>query len=135
MEHQKELAYKNTTEIKISKSIYDQVIGQEEGLKIIRKAALQRRNVLLIGEPGTGKSMLGQALAEQLTKEKLVDIMCFPNEQDENNPLIRVMPKGKGKELINKLKLQSLASSKNMNILFFILLILSIITPFWVIKQ
>ena len=31
-------------------------------VNIIKKAAKQRRHVLLIGEPGTGKSMLGMGL-------------------------------------------------------------------------
>ena len=83
------LKYKTTAEINIPKSLADQIIGQDEGLKIIKKAALQRRHVYLIGEPGTGKSLLAQSLAELLPKAHLQDILCFPNEQDENNPLIR----------------------------------------------
>ncbi len=131
----KPLEYKTTAEIKVPKNISEQILGQDEGLKIISKAAKQRRNVLLIGEPGTGKGLLGKALAEQLTTTKLVDILCFPNEQDENNPLIRIMPKGKGKELVNKLKIQSLASSRNINFIFFIILIITLITPWWIRKQ
>jgi len=81
--------FKSTKEIKVPDKIVDQVIGQEDAVNIIKKAAEQRRHVLLIGEPGTGKSMLGLALAELLPKEKLVDIISFPNPNDENQPLIR----------------------------------------------
>ncbi len=131
----KPLNYKNTLDIQVPKTVSEQIIGQDDGLKIIKKAAKQRRNVLLIGEPGTGKSLLGQALAEQLQTTKLIDILCLSNDQDENNPFIRIMPKGKGKELVTKLKIQSLASSRNLNILLFIVLIITLITPWWIRKQ
>ena len=131
----KELKYSDTSQIQIPKELINQIIGQEQGLKIIKKAAQQRRNVLLIGEPGTGKSLIGQALAELLPPTKLIDILCLPNEQDENNPLIRVMPRGKGKEFVNKLKMQSNSLYKNQNILFFVILVLTLITPWWIRKQ
>jgi len=49
------LKYKSTADIKVQKQIIDQVIGQAAGVNIMKKAAKQRRHVLLIGEPGTGK--------------------------------------------------------------------------------
>lgn len=131
----KELDFKTTKDVPISDRIVDQVIGQDEALNFIKKAALQRRHVLLIGEPGTGKSMLGQALADLLPKERLVDILSFPNDNDENQPLVRTMPRGKGKEFVNRLKAQSSASYKGQNVLFIVLLIITIITPWWIRKQ
>ena len=49
-----EFKFKTTADIKTSKHIVDQVIGQDEAVRVIRKASKQRRHVLLIGEPGTG---------------------------------------------------------------------------------
>jgi Lon-like ATP-dependent protease len=130
-----ELKFKTTADIKVPKQIIEQVIGQENAVNIIKKAAEQRRHVLLIGQPGTGKSMLGLGLAELLPKEKLVDIISYPNPNDENTPLIRTVAAGQGRQLISKTRLQNIGSFKNQTVILFILVILSMITPWWVRKQ
>lgn len=127
--------FKSTADLKTSKKIIDQVIGQDSAVNIVRKAAEQRRHVLLIGEPGTGKSMLGLGLAELLPKEKLVDIVAFPNPNDENTPLIRTLPAGKGREAVSKAKMQNFGSLKNQTVLLFILVVLSMIAPWWIRKE
>jgi len=124
--------YKSTAEIQVNKGLVNQIIGQDQSVEIIRKAAHQRRNVLLIGEPGTGKSMLGLALAELLPKEKLVDIISFPNPNDENMPMIRAIPGGQGRNLVAKAKIQGMNMFKNQNIILFILVLVAMFAPWWV---
>ncbi len=126
---------KTTKEIKVSNKTYEQVIGQDKALEIIKKAANQRRNLLLIGDPGTGKSLLGQALAELLPNEKLVDILSLDNPLDENTPIIKVVPKGEGKEIVTKAKLQALTSFKKQSTFLFFLVLISMITPWLIRKQ
>ncbi|HID74113.1 MAG TPA: ATP-dependent protease LonB, partial [Thermoplasmata archaeon] len=96
----KGLDIKTTADIDVPERIVDQVIGQDEAVDVIRKAAAQRRNVLLIGDPGTGKSMLGQAMVELLPNRELEDILAYPNQEDPNEPKIRVVPAGKGRQIV-----------------------------------
>ncbi len=126
-----ELNFESTAELKISQKIIDQVVGQDDAVDVVKQASLQRRHVLLIGEPGTGKSMLGLALAELLPKEKLVDVLAFPNPNDENQPLIRSMPAGKGRELMMKAKMQSMTSFKNQTVIMVIIAIAVTLLPYY----
>lgn len=125
------LKYNTTADIKVSKRIVDQIIGQEEAINLVKKASKQRRNLLLIGEPGTGKSMIGQAMAELLPNEKLVDVLSFPNPADDNVPLVRTMPKGQGRDFTTKAKIQAMGSFKNQNIILFIFVLIASFLPYY----
>lgn len=129
-----EFNFKSTKELKVPKRIIDQVIGQDEAVEVMKKAALQRRHVLLIGEPGTGKSLLGVALAELLPKENLVDVLAYPNPNDENKPLIKTLPAGKGRSIVLQSKIEGSKMFKNQNLLMFVIAIIAMITPWWMLK-
>jgi len=122
---------KSTKNIKIPEKVVDQVIGQDEAVKIVKKAALQRRHVFLIGEPGTGKSMLGVALTELLPKSNLKDILSYNNPHDENLPLIKEIPAGKGREEVSKSHIDGKKLMKNNNFLLFLVAIVALIAPWW----
>ncbi len=109
------IPFKTTDDIKTPNKMIEQVIGQEQAAEIIKKAAIQRRNVLLIGIPGTGKSMLGQALSELLPSEKLADMISLPNPKDENEPIIKTVPAGEGKRIIAQAKAKNLAALNGNN--------------------
>ncbi|MCX6772970.1 MAG: AAA family ATPase, partial [Candidatus Micrarchaeota archaeon] len=83
--------FKTTEEVQIPAKLIDQVIGQDEAVKIVKKAAAQKRNVLMLGSPGTGKSMLAQAMAELMPITALEDVMVYPNPNEENRPIIRTV--------------------------------------------
>ena len=127
-------SYKSSGDIEVPDRIIDQIIGQEEAVRTIIKAAQQRRNVLLIGEPGIGKSMLAKGMAELLPPEELQDVLVYPNIEDSNNPLIGAMPAGEGKKVVNtyRVRVKSQEEKKNM---FMIAIIGAILAVGFVLKQ
>ncbi|MFQ6051184.1 MAG: ATP-dependent protease LonB [Candidatus Hydrothermarchaeota archaeon] len=123
-----------TEKIDVPKKLIDQVIGQDEAVEIVKKAAQQKRHVILIGEPGTGKSLLAQAMSELLPKEELQDIVIFPNFEDKNMPKVRVFPAGKGKEIVDEYKKQARANEERRK-MWTLLLIFGIVGLGIVMKQ
>jgi ATP-dependent Lon protease len=115
------LPYQTTGQIEVPPRLLDQVIGQDEAVEVARKAATQKRHMMLIGEPGTGKSMLARAMVDFLPKEQLQDILAYPNNEDPNEPKIRVVPSGKGKEIVAAQKLEAAQKREQRTILFVVI--------------
>jgi Lon-like ATP-dependent protease len=111
------LEFNSTSDIEVPTKLIDQVIGQEHAVEVIKKAANQRRHVMMIGTPGTGKSMLAKAMAELLPKEELQDVLIYHNPEDGNNPKVRVVPAGKGKQIVNAHKMEAQKSSQMRNLI------------------
>ena len=109
-------SYKSSEDIEVPERIIDQIIGQEEAVETVIKAAQQRRNVLLIGEPGIGKSMLAKGMAELLPPEELQDILVYPNMEDNNNPFIGAMPAGEGKKVVMTYRVKAKSQQEKKNI-------------------
>ncbi|MDI6876703.1 MAG: ATP-dependent protease LonB [Methanomicrobiales archaeon] len=111
-----------SSEIEVPPKLIDQVIGQEHAVEVIKKAATQRRHVMMIGSPGTGKSMLAKAMAELLPKEELQDILVYPNYEDNNNPIIRTVAAGRGKQIVAAHKAEARRRLQMRNTLLMLLL-------------
>ncbi len=119
--------FSNTSEVKIPERLVDQVIGQERATEVIRKASEQKRHVMLIGSPGTGKSMLANSMTEMLPRGELQDIICYHNPEDGNQPKVRVVPAGKGKEIVAQQKMEALQRKKERQSVFIVFVALIVI--------
>lgn len=93
-----------TADIPLPSNLLSQVVGQEKAVEIIRLAAKQRRFVLMIGEAGTGKSMLASAMAQMLPAEALEDVLALPNPQQPISPLIQRLPAGTGPAHVEQIR-------------------------------
>ncbi|MCL1983863.1 MAG: ATP-dependent protease LonB [Methanomassiliicoccaceae archaeon] len=117
-----EQSFRSTADIEVPNKMADRVIGQEKAVEVIKKAASQKRHVMLIGEPGTGKSMLANSMVEFLPKSDLQDVVAYHNPEDVNEPLIRVLPAGRGKQIVSEQK--AIAAAHKMqksNTMFFMM--------------
>lgn len=116
--------FTSTAEIPVPEKIIDQIIGQERAVNIIKKASSQKRNVLLIGIPGTGKSMLGLAMAELLPVQELEDLLVYQNPDDENMPVIKVVKAGQGRKMIQESRMRLSMAGGNTNLITMAIVIL-----------
>ena len=120
--------FATTADIKIPDKLADQVIGQDSAVEVIKKAAEQKRHVMLIGEPGTGKSMLAHSMVEYLPKGELQDVIAYHNPEDGNEPKIRTVPAGKGKEIVAAQKREAMQRKQQRSsmVTTFVILIIAI---------
>lgn len=118
-----EVPVENSSQVEVPARLIDQVIGQDRAVEVIRKASTQRRHVMMIGSPGTGKSMLAKAMAELIPKEELQDILVYPNSDDSNNPVIRTVATGRGKQIVTAHKADARKKIQLRNTLLLLLLV------------
>ncbi|OIO24949.1 peptidase [Candidatus Micrarchaeota archaeon CG1_02_51_15] len=82
-------SFESTKELSLPKDPLQQIIGQSEAVRVAKLAALQRRNILLVGPPGTGKSLLAQSIAFHLPQAR-EEISVLHNPEAPERPLVEV---------------------------------------------
>ncbi len=122
------LEIESTDDIEVPDRLVDQVIGQEEAREVVKRAAKQHRHVMMIGSPGTGKSMLAKAMSHLLPKESLQDVLVYHNPDDSNEPKVRTVPAGKGDQIVEAHKEE--ARKRNQMRSFLMWIIIAIIVGY-----
>jgi Lon-like ATP-dependent protease len=118
------LQVETSEEITVPDRLVDQVIGQSHARDIVLKAAKQRRHVMMIGSPGTGKSMLAKAMSQLLPREDLQDILVYHNPDDGNQPKVRTVPSGKGEQIVDAHKEEARKRNQMRRFIMWVLIIL-----------
>lgn len=93
----------STADIKIPRDLLLQVIGQEEAVRIASVSVTQKRNLLLVGPPGVGKSLLAQAVSYHLPKPEH-EVSVVHNPKNPEKPIVEVRSLKQIKEENKKLK-------------------------------
>jgi len=81
--------FQTTEDIIIPKDPLERVVGQDNAIELAKIAARQRRHLLLVGPPGTGKSMIGQALSLHLPRPT-EETQVVHNPESPERPFVEV---------------------------------------------
>ncbi|MDP2909113.1 MAG: AAA family ATPase [Nanoarchaeota archaeon] len=106
----KDFKFNTTAEIEPPKEPIDIVKGQDSAKQTILRAIESKRNVLLLGPAGCGKSLLAKTVAEQYSKKRsenirLYDQVLVHNFQDHYSPEVLALPTPLGSQFKTDLRI------------------------------
>ena len=113
--------WQSTAEIPVPRNLMDRVVGQERAVEIVRLAARQHRFVLMVGEPGTGKSMLAQAMTQFLPRDRLEDVLLQPNPERPITPRVERLPGGQGPLRVAQIQAARRQAQRTVDFLWWVL--------------
>ncbi|MDY7031305.1 MAG: S16 family serine protease [Thermodesulfobacteriota bacterium] len=100
--------FEDTSQVSVPEDPIERVVFQDKAKRAIRKIAQNRGHILMVGKPGTGKSMLADMFKEVLDKSlgdylrPKESIVAYPGK-DKNHIRIAYSHPGKMDSIISKL--------------------------------
>ncbi len=89
MEYSYADVFENTSQVKIPRDPLQQVIGQTSAVNLAKIVTKQRRNLLFVGPPGTGKSLIAQAISFHLP-QPTQEVSVLHNPENPERPTIEI---------------------------------------------
>jgi Lon-like ATP-dependent protease len=128
--------FKTTEELpEPSPRLIDQVIGQDEAVKVVLSAVKNKRHVLLLGDPGVGKSMIVKAVGEMLEEFDNFTpytIISKPNLKNPEKPIVEAI-EGEYKEDVKEEKINIPTQPPSLLTLFLIMIAFTVISS-WLLR-
>ncbi|MBI2079597.1 ATP-binding protein [Candidatus Micrarchaeota archaeon] len=81
--------FETTKDILIPVDPLQRIIGQDQAVNVARILSRQKRHLLLVGPPGTGKSLIAQAISTVIQKPKQ-EISILQNQLNPERPLVEI---------------------------------------------
>ncbi|HIP84121.1 MAG TPA: ATP-dependent protease LonB [Methanothermococcus okinawensis] len=129
--------FKTTEELpEPSPRLIDQIIGQDEALNIVLSAVSNKRHVILLGDPGVGKSMIVKAVGELIEKSSSSDftpytVISKPNLRYPEKPIVELV-EGSYKEDVEDIKPKVIKQPPGLLTLVLIMVFFTLITSYFI---